>query len=316
MLYRVCIAFFLFLAVLFYWRCTKARGDDLVSIAPQQCDGENTEFTNQQIVTINDYAGHAMEPFISRDIEGINLFFNSLNDGNDTSLYYAERVSDTVFTSMGKIGKVNGTPPHIDAVASMDDDGKFYYITTRYYSSGVYENVWAGAFSPITGEVTGLAQVNGDLYVRKPGWIIMDAEVSPVGDKLYFVNAHFNEGPVPSTATVSVATWSEPETAFKKDVGSDTIMARINKDGCLNYAPSISADGKELFFTRYCLGSTVPSILVAKRASTSEAFDTPACIAELKGFFVEAPSLTHDGKKMYYHRKDGDQHSIYLVTRP
>ena len=44
MLYRVCMAFFLFLAVLFYWRCTKARGDDFVSIPPQQCDGENTEF--------------------------------------------------------------------------------------------------------------------------------------------------------------------------------------------------------------------------------------------------------------------------------
>jgi hypothetical protein len=316
MLYRVCIAFFLFLAVLFYWRCTKAKGEDMVSVPLQQCDGENTEFSNQQKVTITGYAGHAMEPFISRD--GNYLFFNSLNDAVDTSLYYAaaDSADGTVFKDYALIGgTVNKPIPHLDAVASMNDDGQFYFISTRDCSSG-FKSVFTGIFSGGTVTPNPVPAVNGDFYVRKPGWIVMDAEVSPVGDKLYFVNAHFEDGPAASSASIGVATWSETDTAFNRDAGSDTVMARINKEGCLNYAPSISADGKELFFTRFCFGSNLPTILVAKRATTSEAFDAPACIDVLKGYFVEAPSLTHDGKKMYYHRKDDGQHGIYLVSRP
>jgi hypothetical protein len=312
MMYRVCAVFFLFLAAVFYWRCTKDDGRGIV-LAPRQCDGENDEFTTQQKVTIHGYAGSAMEPFITRDVGGSYLFFNSLNDGVDTSLYYATRVSDTEFTSGGKINGVNGTPPHLDAVASMDDYGKFYYITTRDYPAS-FKNVLAGAFD--SGTVTGLSAVNGDFYIETPGWLIMDCEVSPFGDKLYFVNAHFKGGSVPRSSTIGVATWADPDTAFNMDAGSDSIMAKVNKDGCLNYAPAISADGKELFFTRFCFGSGRPSILVAKRNTTVEAFGAPSCIGALKGHFVEAPSLSHDGKRMYYHRRDDGVFAIYMVTRP
>ena len=174
-----------------------------------------------------------------------------------------------------------------------------------------------GPISAITGEVTGLAQVNGDLYVRNPGWIIMDAEVSPVGDKLYFVNAHFNEGPVSFNGHgIGVATWSEPEKHSKRTPVRTRSWPGSTRMAALTTHPASALTGRSCSLRVYCLGSGVPSNLVAKRASTSGAFGTPACIAELKGFFVEAPSLSYDGKKMYYHRKDGELYSIYLVTRP
>jgi hypothetical protein len=310
-MYRVCAVFFLFLAGVFYWRCTKEDGGGIV-LAPQQCTAQNSEFQNQVPVVINAYSGQAMEPFIARD--GNNLFFNSLNDGVDTSLYYAVRVSDTEFTSGGKITGANGSVPHLDAVPSMDTDGQFYFISTRNYPVS-YKNVFTAIFS--AGELAPTpAALDGNIYVEKPGWIVMDAEVNPTGDDLYFVNAYFTGGAVPRTARIGVATWSVADSKFFKKADSELIMATVNQDGCLDYAPSISADGKELYFTRFCFGSGKPSILVAKRGTTAEAFGAPACIDALKGYFVEAPSLSYDGKKMYYHRRDEGVFSIYMVTRP
>lgn len=311
MLYRVCMAFFLFLAVLFYWRCTKARGDDSVYVPPQQCDGENTEFKDQHKVTITGYDSNAMEPFITRD--GEYLFFNSLNDGDDTSLYFATYASDASFRLADKITGVNRTSPHLDAVASMDDDGEYYFISTRAYPWS-YKNVYTGIFSD--GAVAAPSAVDGDFYIEKAGWIIMDAEVSPTGEELYFVNAYFSGGSYPKTARIGVATRSERDNRFYKKTDTDQIMARVNRDGSLNYAPCISANGKELFFTRICFGSGMPSIMVAKRATAVGPFGEPRCIGVLKGFFVEAPSLSYDGKNMYYHRKDGERFSIYVVSRP
>ena len=99
------------------------QGDPGPAMAFLRCAGScsatavNTEFSTPVRVTINGYTGHAMEPFITRD--GSYLFFNSLNDGNDTSLYYAARGADDVtFNSAAKIIGVNDTPPHLDAVAS------------------------------------------------------------------------------------------------------------------------------------------------------------------------------------------------------
>lgn len=31
--------------------------------------------------------------------------------------------------------------------------------------------------------------------------------------------------------------------------------------------------------------------------------------------FVEAPTITNDGKTLYYHKKDGEKFAIYKVTR-
>lgn len=271
----------------------------------------NNEFSNPQKVIINGYSGHAMEPFITRNTAGtVYLFFNSLNDGQDTSLHYAEKVNDTTFTYKEKIGNVNGTPPHLDAVASMDNDNIFYYISTREWPAN-YHNVMTGAFS--AGTVTGLDRLGGDFYIESAGWIIMDGEVSHDGNDFYFVNAHFSGGPVPDRSDIGIA--KKSGSAFNKYADSAALMASINTDRCLEYAPSISADGKELFFTRLQICPLHVEILLAKRATASEPFGAPQRIGAISGF-VEAPSLAADNKTLYYHMKDNDIYTIYKVSRP
>src|ERR1700719_4761516 len=72
-------------------------------------------FGNEIPVTITgDTVPDAMEPFISPD--GNTLFFNSLNNGTTTTLYYATKVNDSTFTFAGGLTGANLlTPPHLDA---------------------------------------------------------------------------------------------------------------------------------------------------------------------------------------------------------
>ncbi|MBN2158552.1 MAG: PD40 domain-containing protein [Spirochaetes bacterium] len=298
---------------------SKDQGDPGPLIALFRCSGScaaktvNTEFSNPQKVTINGYAGHAMEPFVTRAGTGY-LFFNSLNDGNDTSLYYAVWVDDVTFTSQGKINNVNGSPPHLDAVASMDTSNNFYYISTRNWPIEI-RNVYTGTFAAGTVTPNPPLSLDGDFYISDPGgWIIMDCEISPDGNHLYFVNAHFSGGSVPDRSNIGIAEYSAPNT-FNKAIGNETVMAAVNTNNCLEYAPCISDNGLELFFTRLDLCTAVSEILVAKRADASDPFGEPARIGAISGF-VEAPSLTADGKTLYYHMNDGGVYTIYKVSRP
>ncbi len=315
MLYRVCFLFFLFLVGVFYWRCAgenEKGGGGGASLSAQCVNNRepvqiNEEFSNPVKVTINGYGGHAMEHFISRD--GNYLFFNSLNDGEDTCLYYASRIDDATFNFLGKIAGVNGTPPHLDAIPSMDSEGRFYFISTRNYSRD-YINLFSGNF--LDGKVYDLDSQPGNFYIATTGWIIMDAEVSPDGATLYYVNAYFTGGSVPDKADIGIARLSGGN--FNMDQNSAEILKKINTAGSLEYAPSISSDGLELFFTRLDPCATPSQIFLAKRNSLSEPFRSPERIGVLKGF-VEAPSISYDKKTLYYHSRDATLYTIYKVSR-
>jgi len=263
------------------------------------------KFANEQEINIISYTDHAMEPSISRD--GQYLFWNSLNDGIDTSIFYAQRVDDTNFQSMGKVGGVNGTPPHLDAVASMDINNNFYWVSTRNYPT-VFENYQSGKFN--NGVVTDIAPVNGDFYIREPGWIIMDAEISPDGELLFLVNAKFMGGPLPMESDIGVA--NKVNNEFIKDQNSGTLLQNINTTNYLEYAPSISANGMEIFFTRIIGNASY--IYVASRNSLNEPFGNPELL-DITGNLPEAPSISLDGKTLYYHKKDGQYYKIYKMIR-
>ena len=55
-------------------------------------------------VSINGLTFDAMEPFISLD--GNTLYFNSLNSGGNTNLYYATKLNDSTFTFIGSINAI------------------------------------------------------------------------------------------------------------------------------------------------------------------------------------------------------------------
>ena len=239
--------------------CRKSGPDPAVSYP---------EYTEEAAVTIRGYEADAMEPFITRD--GRYLFFNSLNDGQTTSLYYARRENDTTFAFQGEMGGVNGSPPHLDAVASMDENDIFYVVSTRNYPTEI-RNYLSGRFE--NGLVRELAPVEGDFYIRSPaGWIVMDAEISEDGGSLYYVNARF--------------------------------------------APATSSGAGDLYFTRIRKGTLVTELCVSVLDTEQGVYSTPKRV-EMPGEAVEAPTLTSDGTRIYYHKKlpsDGRYH-VFTMRR-
>src|ERR1700687_4426172 len=146
-------------------------------------------FPHTERVTINGYNQDAMEPFISLD--GNYLFFNNTNSpppGTFTKLYYATRIDDLNFQFVGEITGVNAAG--LNAVASMDSSGKFYFISTRSYMQ-TFSTIYWGNFA--AGGVSTVDLVPG-VSKHKPGWVNFDAGISSDGHTLYFVGGLFAPG--------------------------------------------------------------------------------------------------------------------------
>jgi WD40-like Beta Propeller Repeat len=260
-------------------------------------------FTNPEPVTIEGYSEDAMEPFISP--AGNYLFFNNSNAPNvDTNLYYATRIDDVTFQFQGEIGGVNSTA--LDAVASMDSNDNFYFISTRSYPETL-STIYSGIFSD--GSVSNVAIVPG-ISKQKPGDVNFDAGISPDGGTLYFDDGVYSSSGDLLSAKIAFAKLKDGQ--FVRARNSAKIMRKINTHG-LNYAPCISASGLEFFFTRF--NGTLPAIYTARRAKTSKPFNKPIKIQAITGF-AEAPTLSPDEKSLYYHENVSGTFVIYRVTRP
>jgi hypothetical protein len=281
--------------------CTKDDG-----VSENQIKIEYPEFIEETEVEINGYSSHAMEPFITKD--GFYLFFNDSNDAVYTSLHYATRVNDTVFNYNDEITGVNGAPPHLDAVASMDENNVFFFVSTRDYPATI-ENYQTGIFSG--GAVTEVRSVKGNFYIDSPGWIIMDAEINKSGNNLYYTNSYFNGESLPEQSILGIA--NKIDSTFNKITLSENILSNINNPNYLIYAPSILSDQKELYFTRIRKGTTVSEICVSVRPDTNKSFSVPKVI-EIAGIAVEAPSLTAEGERIYYHKISVSDSKFHIFT--
>lgn len=268
-------------------------------------------FGNEINVTINGLTFDAMEPFVSDD--GSVLFFNSLNDGNTTSLYYATRVNDSTFTFVGALNGANqAMSPRLDAVASIDTGNHFYWISTRDYPSS-FDNLFHGTFNG--SDVVNIGRVHGNIYVYAPGWLIMDAAINTSGNLLYYCNAYFNNcGPAPCQAKLGIAQKLNDST-FSKLSNSDGLLDSVNNPNYIVYAPNISSDGLELYFTRILISSPIQSdICVSVRNSVNDTFSAPSVL--ISGITIpEAATLTGDKQKMYYHRRSNNLYEIKLKYR-
>lgn len=266
-------------------------------------------------VTISGWSTDAMEPFISPD--GNTLFFNNLNDGINTQLFYATRIDDLHFTFVGALTGANQpVSPRLDAVADLDAQGNFYWTSTRNYPADL-DNLMRGDFS--AGVLSNPERVHGNFNKNTPGWLVMDHGISSDGQFLYFNNARFDDQNCvgPCETEIGIAQKVNANT-FNRLSNSEQIMAQINQSQYVNYAPCISTDQRALYFTRYLKGS-LPSaprfeICVALRGSTQEAFAAPRVLFS-DAQFIEAPSLTADGQVMYYHKKVSGVYQIILRKR-
>ena len=275
------------------------------SSSPQQATNY-TAFGNPELVTVTGYSGDIMEPFISRD--GTTLFFN--NNGSNKDIYYATYVNATTFNYVGPISAINTS--FVEGTPTLDVNNKFYYVSTANYNPPTtYDTLYSGTWNGST--VTGSAALPG-LAITTPGYVNFDIEVSPDGSTIYFDDGVFSGKSYPDSANIAIAV--DSGSGFARIPDSATIMANVNTAD-LEYAPAISADELELFFTRLDLNTLQTGIYRATRTDTSSPFGMPQLVSAITGF-VEGPALSPDEKSLYYHRLNSTSgiFELYRVTRP
>ena len=279
------------------------------------------KFGPETKVTITGLTFDAMEPFIS--VDGNTLFFNSLNSGGNTNLYYASKVNDTTFTYVGLVGGTyDSSPNHLDGVASVDSLNNFFWTSLRDYPTQM-ENLHRGIY--LAGNVSNISRVYGNFNIYNfnyPfGWLIMDAAINYEGDLLYFCNAKFDFSNttcvgVPCESKIGVAQKVNDST-FNKLTTSDAILSNINDTiNYIAYAPQVTKDGLELYYTRLQKGTYNTEICVSVRNNLNDTFSLPMIIHSNIGLIPEGASPTSDKQKIYYHQKDGaGTFAIYLRSR-
>lgn len=286
--------------------CSSGGGGSTPSPMPPSTD--YTAFGNPELVTIIGYNGDAMEPFVSHD--GVYLFFN--NNGANKDIFYSAFINATSVQYQGAIASINTAA--VEGTPTTDTASRFYYVTTANYNPPTtYDTLYSGTWNGSS--VTGAAAVSG-LARTTPGLVNFDIEVSPDGATLYFADGDFSGGNAfPGSADIAIAIASG--NGFARDPNSTDILANVNTTIDLEYAPAISADGRELFFTRLNLNSRQARIYRATRASSNTAFAAPQLVSAISGF-VEGPTLSPDEKSLYYHRENTGigRFEIYRVTRP
>lgn len=266
-----------------------------------------TAFRNPERVAIANYAGDAMEPFLTCD--GRFLLFNNRNDpAVDTNLHYAERIDDLHFVYRGEIKGVNTAA--LEGVPSVSCDGVLYFVSTRSYKetlSTIYRARWSA------GVATGVELVPG-ISRRVPGWVNFDAEISADGQTLYAVDSQFSARGIPQTAHLFMAT--RQGDSFARVAASDRLLQLVNTDE-LEYAPALSSDELELFFTRVheIRPDAEPHIWRSVKPRRDAPFAAPQLVGAIAGF-AEGPALSPDGLSLYYHVRENGRFVIYRVTRP
>jgi Tol biopolymer transport system component len=273
--------------------------------APALVAGAGEQFGNAAPVTIRGYQGDAMEPFVTRD--GKYLFFNDSNDPSvDTNLHWARRIDDVTFEYAGPVPGVNS--PQLDGVPSIDAEGVLYFVSPRSYGSTlstIYRARWRG-------EVAEIALVPG-ISERVPGIVNFDVEVSADGDELVFVDGEFHRGDVVPRRADLLHAFRRGD-VFVRDERSAALFAAVNTPA-LEYAAALSRDGSEMFFTRADPQRGVaPTIWRTGRASPTAAFGAPERVRAADGY-VEGPSLSADGRTLYFHRRGPHGFSIFCIQR-
>jgi len=261
------------------------------------------------------------EPFLSRD--GRFLFFNSGKEEGRKDIYFAEKVGET-WVFRGALGPGLNDAKSVQATPTMDRTGRFYYLDSRSPTM-----VRTATFLPAKGEVRSIGDLQG-IPGKKIGFLPptftgnMGVEVSADG----------------RTLLLSRARWARKGTALGSILEADILFLSRGKDGRfhydpaesrrimagvntpdLEYAPSLAPGGLELFFTRMSAadlraGKVRSRLMRSTRSSLKDPFGPPVEIeAAGSSDFVEAPTLSGDGKTLVYHKKEGKKFRLYMLSR-
>ena len=94
--------------------------------------------------------------------------------------------------------------------------------------------------------------------MNTPGWLVMDHGISLDGQFLYFNNARLDEANYqgPCDTTIGIAQKNNAST-FSTLSDSASILQNINDVNYIYYAPCISSDNLDLYYTRYLKGQNI-----------------------------------------------------------
>jgi WD40-like Beta Propeller Repeat len=245
---------------------------------------------------VRGYRGDIMEPFVAPG--GATLFFNTRNGpGDRTGLRWAERNAGGTFVFRGPVAGTESDA--LTGVPSLDRAGELFFVSPRSYDRTL-ETIYVSRFH--SGHARDVRPVAG-LAAPRRGIVRFDADISADGRRLLFSEGTFDAAGGPHTAIMRLA--RRTADGFAIDTDSSRILDAVNGDG-LDYAGTISADQRTLYFTR-ALPDAPPQIWVACRGDANEPFGAPVQIENL-GPFVEAPSLDARACRLYFHRRLGDGH--------
>lgn len=269
----------------------------------------DTEFSEEQLITIIGYDDDAMEPHISRD--GQTLFFNNKESATERDIYYATKIDENTFEFQGEVMGINTKAT--EGTASLSNNNNLYYVSTKDYESGT---IYSSEFD--SGKATNEKRISGTINIENPGWLNMDVWVSPDENYMYTSFANFRSGTPPEEGDIRYAIREGDE--FNIPQNEQEILKNINTDYALEYAPELSDDGLEIFYSQAILsGSITARIYYAKRNRIEEPFEEPILIMETEvkdqNSFFEAPTISSDSKTIYFHKMKEGTFFIYKKTR-
>jgi hypothetical protein len=284
----------------------------------------STLYANPQPLEITGYSENEdeMEPCISLD--GKYLFWNGSNAGDlPMHIYWAKRVSDLKF---GCFGIVPGSQSaHRDMTPTLDAANNMFFGSDRSFGQdhrtthvGHWEPKGLNNVASVAGDISNKCGISPDMKTFR---INMDQGISPDGKTLILSFASFARGEEVPRESDLVWSIRGLNGQFNKAANSDDTLRAVNTER-LEYAPAVSSDGLELYFTRAATlgqlakndGTPFIQTMIATRNSATEPFGKPARLTAIEGF-CEAPSITLDRKELFFHKKVGKCFRIFRVTR-
>jgi hypothetical protein len=275
---------------------------------------KNLEWGNEEYIEITGIPSNqnAMEPQVSDD--ELFLFFNNGNgDGQQMDLFYATKVSATQYQYQGPLSGVNHAT-EVDGTAAIDSNKNFYFVSTRNYGVN-QDTVYGGVFNT-NGSITNVSEKGQNITDVGVGLVTMGVDITYDGNLLFLSRARFSDFTKPPVeADLDIA--YKNNGTFLRDTDASRILKDVNTTQYLEYAAALSKDGLELYFTRG-YDMTKPDglkIMVSKRANTSESFGPAELITAITGNITEAPCLSFDDRRLYFHKNVNGRSRIYRVSR-
>jgi hypothetical protein len=265
-------------------------------------------YEHPQVIEIEGYHDDAMEPCISLD--GRYLFFNNSNaDKAETHIHFAKRLAGNRFRYGGLLPGTRSNSK--DMAPSIDRSNRMYFTSLRSFAVN-QKSIYAGTWHP--NEVSNVSAVSGNVSPKDPFIINMDSCISPDGNILIVSRAEFLFSKDPGKSDLLMASRT-PDGSFQLNRLLQNTINSLNTSA-LEYAPAITEDLRELYFTRCHKTGKGPlfETMVARRLRLNQPFSPPERLSAIDGF-AEAPSLTLDKHELFYHKRIDNVFRICMVTR-